>query len=248
MSTTNAIDHIKDLIKLLQNHKPHHPVAQHNDDSITALNALSDVFNIATSKPITPKKTPHLSTAASPRVQDKHSSTASSPRVHRKTSPITTAPTTNHFTSNKPSSTPHCHPYDTRSKNKTANAVLNTDTGLMEEYRQLHKGKDKQIWQRSFSNELGRLAQGIRDIKGTDCITFIPYEQIPKDKKVAYARIVCSIRPQKKETHRTRMTIGGNVLDYDGKTKTPTADLITLKLLLNSVLSTPKAKFCRLNP
>ena len=64
-----------------------------------------------------------------------------------------------------------------------------------------------------------------------------------KIKKVAYARIACSIRPQKKETHRTRMTIGGNALDYDGKTKTPTADLITLKLLLNSVLSTPKAKF-----
>ena len=39
------------------------------------------------------------------------------------------------------------------------------------------------------------------------------------------------------------MTIGGNLLDYDGNTKTPTADLITLKLLLNSVLSTPEAKF-----
>ena len=113
----------------------------------------------------------------------------------------------------------------------------------MEEYRQLQKGKDKTIWQRSFSNELGRLAQGIRDIKGTNCISFIPHSQIPKGKKVAYARIVCTTRPQKKETHRTRMTIGDNLLDYDGKTKTPTADLITLKLLLNSVLSIPKAKF-----
>ena len=60
---------------------------------------------------------------------------------------------------------------------------------------------------------------------------------------MAYARIVCTMRPQKKEIHRTHMTIGGNLLDYDGKTKTPTADLITLKLLLNSILSTPKAKF-----
>ena len=39
------------------------------------------------------------------------------------------------------------------------------------------------------------------------------------------------------------MTIGGNLLDYDSNTKTPTADLITLKLLLNSILSTPQAKF-----
>ena len=54
---------------------------------------------------------------------------------------------------------------------------------------------------------------------------------------------MCAIRPQKKETHRTRMTIGRNLLDYEGNTKTPTADLITMKLLLNSVLSTPGAKF-----
>ena len=63
-----------------------------------------------------------------------------------------------------------------------------------------------------------------------------------KREKVAYARIVCSVRPSKKETHRTRLTVGGNVLDYEGEIRAPTADLITLKLLLNSVISTPKAK------
>ena len=39
------------------------------------------------------------------------------------------------------------------------------------------------------------------------------------------------------------MEIEANLLNYDSKIKTPTADFITLKLLLNSVLSTPKAKF-----
>ena len=39
------------------------------------------------------------------------------------------------------------------------------------------------------------------------------------------------------------MTIEGNLLDYDGNTKTPIADLITMKILLNSVISTSKAKF-----
>jgi len=39
------------------------------------------------------------------------------------------------------------------------------------------------------------------------------------------------------------MTIEGNLLDYDGNTKTPIADLITMKILLNSVISTFKAKF-----
>ena len=107
----------------------------------------------------------------------------------------------------------------------------------------MRHGIDKLQWIRSFRNELGRLAQGMRDVKGTDCITFIHHKDIPKGQKIAHSRIACNIRPQKKETHRTRMTIGGNLLDYEGNTKTPTADLITLKLLINSVLSTPQAKF-----
>ena len=36
-------------------------------------------------------------------------------------------------------------------------------------------------------------------------------------------------------------------LDYHGNTKVLTADLITMKLLLNSILSTPKAKFITIN-
>ena len=58
---------------------------------------------------------------------------------------------------------------------------------------------------------------------------------------------MCNIRPQKKETYRIRITIGRNLLDYDSNIKTPIADLITLKLLLNSVLSTPEAKFMTIN-
>ena len=95
----------------------------------------------------------------------------------------------------------------------------------------------------SCGNELGRLAQGIRGIKGTDRISFIHHSEVPKYKKAAYARIVCSIGPNKKETHRTSITIGGNTLQYGGNTSAPTADLTTLKLLINSVVSTPKVKF-----
>ena len=43
------------------------------------------------------------------------------------------------------------------------------------------------------------------------------------------------------------MTISGNLLDYNSNTKTLTANLITIKLLLNSVLSTPNAKFMTIN-
>ena len=47
----------------------------------------------------------------------------------------------------------------------------------------------------------------------------------------------------KKEVERTRLTVGGNLIDYPGNLRTETADLITVKLLLNSTISTPGARF-----
>jgi hypothetical protein len=90
-----------------------------------------------------------------------------------------------------------------------------------------------------MANELGRLAQGV----GNDTITFIQHEQVPNNKMPKYARIVCDIRPQKDETHRTRITVGGNLVDYQGNVSTPTAEISTAKLLFNSVISTPNARF-----
>ena len=80
-------------------------------------------------------------------------------------------------------------------KLRQSNAVLNTDTGKLEEYRTLRLGKDKNPWIHSFSNELGRLTQGIWDIKGTDCITFIKRSDVPKHKNIVHARIAYTIRP-----------------------------------------------------
>ena len=64
-----------------------------------------------------------------------------------------------------------------------------------------------------------------------------------KGKKVACARIVCSMCQQKKETHWTHVTIGRNLLDCNGNTKTLTTDLIAMKIFLNSIINTPNAKF-----
>ena len=50
-------------------------------------------------------------------------------------------------------------------------------------------------------------------------------------------------RPQKDEPHCTRLTVGGNLIDYPGEVSTPTAGTTTAKLVFNSVVSTPKAKF-----
>jgi hypothetical protein len=58
-----------------------------------------------------------------------------------------------------------------------------------------------------------------------------------------YARIVCTYRQGKKDPNRTRITVGGNLINYPEEVGTPTADLLTVKLLLNSIVSTPGAKF-----
>jgi hypothetical protein len=125
------------------------------------------------------------------------------------------------------------------------NAVLNADSGKLEEYRHLLKGKDKALWEKGCSKEIARLAQGRAnsDDKGTNTLHFIHPRQLPKDKKPTYLRICANYRPQKADPYRIRFTVGGNLVNYNGETYTPTADLTTAKLLLNSVVSTPGATF-----
>ena len=79
--------------------------------------------------------------------------------------------------------------------------------------------------------------------EGTNTIKFIPWSAIPPDRMPTYGRIVVSVRPQKTEPNRTRLTVGGNLINYPHDVSTPTADITTAKILFNSVLSTPNAKF-----
>ena len=78
---------------------------------------------------------------------------------------------------------------------------------------------------------------------GTDTIFFIPKDKVKAGKTVTYGRIVAEIIPQKAETHCTRLTVGGNLINLPGDVTIPTEDLITSKLIFNSVLSTKNAKF-----
>ena len=81
--------------------------------------------------------------------------------------------------------------------------------------------------------------------KATNTMFFIKQNEIPRDRQrdVTYARIVCNYRDQKKEKERTRITMGGDRINCHFDRGTPTAELLTIKLLLNSVISTPGAKF-----
>jgi hypothetical protein len=60
---------------------------------------------------------------------------------------------------------------------------------------------------------------------------------------VAYGSFVVDIKDHKDEKERTRLTVGGDPIEYPGDKSTRTAGLTTAKILINSVISTPSAKF-----
>ena len=126
-----------------------------------------------------------------------------------------------------------------------SNIVIDPTTGASLEYRHIIKGPTKSIWENSFANEIGRLAQGVgtRIPSGENTIFFIPKYKVPSVITVTYGRIVDEIRPQKAETYRTILTVGGNLIHFPGDVTTPTVYLITANLIFNSVLSTKNAKF-----
>ena len=97
--------------------------------------------------------------------------------------------------------------------------------------------------ERSFANELVHLAQGIREVKGTNTVMLIPKSKVPKDKKVTYGKIVCEMKPEKEKKERTILTVGGNLLDFTGNLSPPTASVTTAKCVFTSVVSTPLARF-----
>jgi hypothetical protein len=102
------------------------------------------------------------------------------------------------------------------------------------------------VWTKAMCKELGRLAQGWDGSNGTDTIFFMSHDEIkkiPRDRTVTYARIVVDYRPQKDDPNQVQITVGGNLINYPGELTTRTADLTTAKILWNSTISTPGARF-----
>eukprot|EP00957_Ditylum_brightwellii_P009828 741376-Ditylum_brightwellii.AAC.1 len=65
------------------------------------------------------------------------------------------------------------------------NTVYNENTGKMEEYWQLIKGKYREKWLESFANVLGHLTSSVekRLPHSTETMKFIPFSQVPKNKQ-----------------------------------------------------------------
>ena len=94
--------------------------------------------------------------------------------------------------------------------------------------------------------ELRRLTQGYYYTKGTNmCIplTINKTHNILANRTITCAGIVVNYRPQTYDQCRVCVTVGGNLIKYPGKNTTTTANMVTSKLLCNSLLSTPNARY-----
>lgn len=62
----------------------------------------------------------------------------------------------------------------------------------------LHSKHGETRWTPALSNEWGRLAQSNNaGVASTDTIRFVPFANVPTNKKVTYASFACDYRPLK---------------------------------------------------
>ena len=61
---------------------------------------------------------------------------------------------------------------------------------------------------------------------------------------VTYGKFECTEWcSQEVEKHRTRLVVGGNRINFPREVGTPTAEMLLVKIMLNSIISTLGAKF-----
>jgi hypothetical protein len=97
--------------------------------------------------------------------------------------------------------------------------VLDKESGKLLKHRQI--GQDahyKEVWDQSYSNELGQLCQGIgtgdkagsKWIAGTNTFHLTWYSDIlnHKRKEIIYTKVVCEIQEGKDNKNHTRITVG----------------------------------------
>ena len=140
--------------------------------------------------------------------------------------------------------------YDCNAYAPVCNAVYCEDTGKKLSYQQLIKRKNlEDVWKTSFANEFGRLMKGVgsRMKSGTETMEPVKFYNIPADRKAVYCKNAVDIRPEKAETHRSRLVVGGDQIEYPDEVYTPTTDMAATKILLNSIISTKYAKAMRVD-
>ncbi len=130
---------------------------------------------------------------------------------------------------------------------KMANSVMGINGKLLEYRHLIANQTTRATWQHSYGNKIVCLAQGMPGCNtGTNIIVFIKKNQVTQNraKDLTYGLIICLIRPEKiEERNQKRLVVGGDRVHFPGNAGTPSANLLTVKLLINSTISTPNAKY-----
>ena len=105
----------------------------------------------------------------------------------------------------------------------------------------------KPLWVPAMSKELHWLVQEKVGITvATNTVFFLSHDKIrciPKDRTITYVRIVIDHWPQKDDPNHVCITVGGNLINYLYKLTTRTANMVSSKIMWNSIISMPNAKF-----
>ncbi len=95
------------------------------------------------------------------------------------------------------------------------------------------RGSDKELWAAAAAEEFTS-----RLVDKTQSIRFIRWADKPRDRKASYYNPQVRMKIKDgKVVRRVRGTIGGDRVDYPGPVAASTADLTTIKILLNAVVS-----------
>ena len=105
-------------------------------------------------------------------------------------------------------------------------------------YRTAKTSADKALWEVAEAKEFSKLLNP--HPKSKVCtMEFIPWEQKPRERKASYYNPQIKVKQHLdgRLDRRVRGTYGGNITDFDGLRASYTADLQTVKLLLNATVS-----------
>jgi hypothetical protein len=266
-----AIFAARDLIAALQHPVPASPFATLGDQQLQALTALADIFNNALhQKSQAPPPTANKSPPTAPPRADKSPPAATPDHAPARATfeggrdaGATNAPLPN--TAQTDTTPPgslcsHLHAPIRPQATPPGRPLTNLHCRIHAPSRQCRdRYRDRRILGIPPTNSTGQVRYHLDQVvckrarspdtrKATTSPEyrhhlFIPYDDVPDDRTVTYGRIVVDIRPQKEEQECTLLTVGGNLIEYPSDCSTKTAGLTTTKILFNSTIATPNAKF-----
>ena len=108
-------------------------------------------------------------------------------------------------------------------------SLMRTQEGNSDIFNRI-KNPNINIWKQSIANKLSRLAlgAGVR-VKVLDTMLSVVKYQVSRDRiqYVTYGDIVEEYQPKKEVPHRTRLTVGGNIICYSEDISTPPSEITT---------------------